>query len=47
MYKYKIFCTHAQTEKALNLGAPIEFQEDASHIDGKSSIDPTAEQMIG
>lgn len=44
---YTIYCTDEQTRKALELGAPIEFQEDASHDDGKSSIDPTAEQMVG
>lgn len=47
MKEYTIYCTNKQADQALALGAPIEFQEDASHDDGKSSINPTAEQMIG
>lgn len=47
MTDYTIYCTNTQTDKALALGAPIEFQEDASMDDGKSPIRPTAEQMIG
>lgn len=57
MSDYSIFCTEAQTRKALELGAPIEVRE---FIGGELDDDwcydistnyvceiPTAEQMIG
>lgn len=54
MNKYTLYCTEAQTRKALKLGAPINivtkyvggFILGLSHIE-KHYINPTAEQMIG
>lgn len=54
MNKYTIYCTEAQTKRALELGAPIELKKHTyfdysstpySYEDGE--ICPTAEQMIG
>lgn len=51
MNQYTIYCTEAQTKKALELGAPIKatfldvdkkFEYEGCHI-----LIPTAEQMIG
>lgn len=55
MNKYTIYCTKAQTTKALELGAPVEKKEiqlcdNAKHFfwhDGFYYNYPTAEQMIG
>ena len=54
MNKYTIYCTEAQTKKAFELGAPLEFTEwydDKSAYVGlkgeKYAIIPTAEQLIG
>lgn len=57
MERYKIYCTKAQTKKALELGAPIKVTERISDLinieyflneDKKTAvIVPTTEQMIG
>ncbi|MCQ2299657.1 MAG: hypothetical protein MJZ81_06000 [Bacteroidales bacterium] len=56
MEQYSIFCTEAQTRKALELGAPIKIRP---YVTQEKAIDfayvnagmifncPTAEQMIG
>lgn len=46
MNKYTIDCTKEQVYKAIELGAPIKYEDD--ELTGKSyPIYPTAEQMIG
>lgn len=40
---YTVYCTEAQTKKALELGAPIEYDSELPSI----VLCPTAEQMIG
>ena len=51
MEQYTIYCTEKQTNKALELGAPIEvdfqFNSKTVIINKKAYIVPTAEQMIG
>lgn len=55
MERYTILCTQEQTQKALELGAPIkqtEHQEDLVNVDytidvNVATILPTAEQMLG
>ena len=51
MEQYTIYCTNKQTNKALELGAPIEvdfqFNSKTAIINKKAYIVPTAEQMIG
>lgn len=51
MEQYTIYCTNKQTNKALELGAPIEvdfqFNYKTVIINKKAYIVPTAEQMIG
>ena len=51
MEQYTIYCTKKQTNKALELGAPIEvdfqFNSKTVIINKKAYIVPTAEQMIG
>lgn len=56
MNKYTIYCTPEQTQKALALGAPIEYETYCINgisrkvTDGSGEyiiIIPTAEQMIG
>ena len=51
MEQYTIYCTKGQTNKALELGAPIEvdfqFNYKTVIINKKAYIVPTAEQMIG
>ena len=51
MEQYTIYCTEEQTNKALELGAPIEvdfqFNSKTAIINHKAYIVPTAEQMIG
>ena len=51
MEQYTIYCTEKQTNKALELGAPIEvdfqFNSKTVIINHKAYIVPTAEQMIG
>lgn len=44
MNQYNIFCTEAQTKKALELGAPIKIEEDKFC---SVAINPTTDQMIG
>ena len=53
MNKYTIYCTEAQTRKALELGAPMEPQTSSTLIDTLCAfcsdgmyVIPTAEQMI-
>ena len=51
MEQYTIYCTEKQTNKALELGAPIDvdfqFNSKTVIINNKAYIVPTAEQMIG
>lgn len=51
MDKYKIYCTEEQTEKALELGAPIEvdfqFNSKTAIINKKAYVLPRAEEIIG
>ena len=51
MEQYTIYCTKGQTNKALELGAPIEvdfqFNYKTVIINKKAYIVPTAEQMTG
>ena len=57
MEQYTIYCTEAQTKKAWELGAPIEYAKVIDAIKGKIIripqdtggfyIWPTAEQMFG
>lgn len=55
MNKYTIRCTPEQTQKALNLGAPLEIGEGKGTIlcrlqnyhTYKACVIPTAEEMIG
>lgn len=50
MNRYNLPCTEEQTEKAMQLGAPIEEScglRPATSIDGIIYDIPTAEQMIG
>lgn len=49
MKQYTIHCTEEQVKKALELGAPIEFETlgGSSNFDMKYTVTPTAEEMIG
>lgn len=52
MNRYSIYCTEAQTKKALELGAPIEYAQikdvpNTLEVNGILYRYPTTDQMIG